>query len=516
MTLLLPLILLPTFLAALFIGVMLMAGRLRPVLDEKLTATVAKQAIYASAILAVLLGALHSDDFVRWAPYFDWLRSGDVRLDLSLVGGGMHSAVSIAFALLFIVVFRFATPYMHAEAGFHRFFLFMLVLAFAMFLLVLSGSALLSFVAWELAGISSWCLIAYNFRRTQAATNATRVFLIQRVGDAAFLLGLTCLLLWTGASDWYALRENAAQLTELQATVLALSFAVAAFVKSAQVPFTPWLLRAMEGPTPSSTLFYGAVMIHAGVFLVILLAPVFEQAPIAMAVLFLVGVLSALAGFVAGRSQADIKGSMAWATVSQVGLMFAACGLGWWALALWHLCAHAVLRCFLFLRSPSILHNAHELPLTPKSAPNEWLKAASLQQLWLDASLDWAVARPAQRLAQDLTYFETQVLDPVMGTPAPLVRRVSSLLQHNERRIGARLDNHDDRFAQGSGLAGKLTEWVAAISAWFEERFILQGLGRDVISVGRRLGQAANHFEQLLLRPRYLVVFVAFTLLVAL
>jgi NADH:ubiquinone oxidoreductase subunit 5 (subunit L)/multisubunit Na+/H+ antiporter MnhA subunit len=498
--------------AALVIGIGLLGGWLRPLSGERFTVAIAQGTVTLAALLALLLldGGTRQHSLA-----LPWLQSGDLVLQLSFVSGGMHGVLCVLFALLSVVVLRFAAPYMHRDAGFHRFFCFMCVLVFAMLLLVSSGSALLSFVAWELAGISSWCLIAYNYRRAQAAANATRVFIVQRGGDAAFLLGLTLLLLWTGSGNWYDLPANVAQLSDMQATVLALAFASAACVKSAQVPVTPWLLRAMEGPTPSSTLFYGAVMMHAGVFLVILLAPLFERSTVAMAVLFGVGMMSALFGWIVGRGQSDVKGSLACATVSQLGLMFAACGLGWWQLAFWHLCAHAVLRCYLFLRSPAMLHHGHDLPLAPRQAPAPWLRAAALQQLWLDAALDWALVRPARRLAQDLAYFEAQALDPLMGTPAPLVRRMSALLQQEETRIGARLDNTHDNFAQGSGLAGKLTEWVAALSNWFEQRFILQGLGRDMISFGRHMGQAANRFEHLLLRPRYLVAFVLLTLLVA-
>lgn len=514
MSWLLPAILLPPLIAALVIGALLLSGGLRERNDERFTARLAQAAIAVSVVSSIVLALSHGADLVRWAPYFDWLRSGELRLDLGLVGGGMHTAVALVFGLLFLVVFRFSSSYMHAEAGFHRFYFFLLLLAFAMYLLVLSSTALLSFVAWELAGISSWCLIAYNYRRAQAAANGTRVFIVQRAGDAAFLLGLSLLVLWTGSSDWYGLRAGVALLSEAQVTALALCFAFAAFVKSAQVPFTPWILRAMEGPTPSSTLFYGAVMIHAGVFLVLLLGPVFERSSLAMAVLFVIGIVTTLAGVLATRAQTDIKGSLGWATVAQVGLMFAACGLGWWELALWHLCAHAVLRCYLFLRSPSILQYGYELPLPVREAPSPLLKAASLQQLWLDAATDWALVRPVQRLARDLTYFEVRVLDPLMGSPAPLVRRMSSLVHQEEQRIGARFDS--EGFAQGTGLVSKLTVWVAAVSEWFEERFILQGIGRDMITLGRRLGQAANHFEQILQRPRYLVAFVVLTLLVAL
>ena len=142
-----------------------------------------------------------------------------------------------------------------------------------------------------------------------------------------------------------------------EATAIALCFAVAAFAKSAQLPFTPWLARAMEGPTPSSAVFYGAVMVHAGVYLVILLRPVFEHAPLAMAVVAIVGLMTAVYGFVVGLTQTDVKSSLIFATSGQLGLMFLECGLGFWQLAGWHLCAHAVVRGYQFLTAPSLMHN---------------------------------------------------------------------------------------------------------------------------------------------------------------
>lgn len=507
-----PILLLPLC-AALLIAVGVLSGRLRQLQGEGFTAHCAKSAIYVSALLALLLPL---DAGVQQTAAGTWLESGAYTLGYSFLTGGIHSWLCVTFALVFVVVFRFAAQYMHTEAGFHRFYFFLCLFAFAMYLLVLSGDAVLSFVAWEIAGIGSWFLIAYTFRRQSVAANATRVFIIQRAGDAAFLIGLVLLLLWTGTTGWARLPEIAASLSPAQATLLAGSFALAAFVKSAQFPFTPWLFRAMEGPTPSSAVFYGSVMVHAGVFLTILLEPVFERSGAAMWLLLAVGLCTAVYGYLVGKSQTDIKTSLGCATAAQVGLMFAACGLGWWDLAFYHLCAHAVVRCYLFLRSPSILHNAHNLPLRPEHAPARWLQMASLQQLWLDPLLDWSVNRPVKRLAQDIAWFDAHVLDPVLGTPAPVVRKVAALLQENERKMGARLDNPHDSFAHGSGLAGKLTEIVAAFSNWIEERFILQGVGRDMISLGRRLGHAANRFELLLLRPRYLVLFVLVVLLLAL
>lgn len=444
-----------------------------------------------------------------------WFSSGNVHFALAFASAGMPVWLSLLFSIILLLIYRFSASYLHAEAGFVRFFLFLAVLSLGLQLLLLSDAGLVAFVGWELAGLSSWVLIAYNFGRLQAAANATRVFLFQRAGDGAFLLGLVLMLLWTGSDRWSVLLAQAAALPELQVNLIATAFAGAAMVKSAQFPFTPWLFRAMEGPTPSSTVFYGALMVHAGVFLVIVLAPVFEHADIASALLLVAGALTTIFAWITGKTQTDIKSSQACATAGQIGLMFIACGLHWWDLALWHLCAHAVVRCYLFLTSQSILHNAHKLPVVPQDAPASWLKQLSLQQFWLDPFLDWLVLRPVKRLARDLSYFEVHVLDPLLGSPVPVVRRVSQALQKEEARIGARLDNDENSFAHGSGLAGKLTALVASLSHWFEERFILQGIGRDMISQGRRLGHAANRFELLLLRPRYLVMFVLITLLVA-
>jgi len=171
-------------------------------------------------------------------------------------------------------------------------------------------------------------LIAYAYNRPTAAINATRVFVTNRIGDAGFILGTELSYAWVGSINWNDLNAASAQLTTGQATGISLCFAMSAFAKSAQLPFTPWLARAMEGPTPSSAVFYGAVMIHAGVYLVCLLEPVFEQAPFAMAVLSVVGCTTAIYSFIVGLTQTDVKSSLVFATSGQLGLMFLECGLG--------------------------------------------------------------------------------------------------------------------------------------------------------------------------------------------
>ena len=163
----------------------------------------------------------------------------------------------------------------------------------------------------------------------------------------------------------------------------------------------------MEGPTPSSAVFYGAVMVHAGVYLVILLSPIFEQAPLAMAMLALVGLTTALYGFVVGLTQTDVKSSLIFASSGQLGLMFLECGLGFWQLAAWHLSAHAVVRGYQFLTAPSLMHNLQgsDKQTTQRKIP-AWLYVASLQRFWLDPITDWALVRPVRGLAHDLSYFD--------------------------------------------------------------------------------------------------------------
>jgi NADH:ubiquinone oxidoreductase subunit 5 (subunit L)/multisubunit Na+/H+ antiporter MnhA subunit len=507
------------FIAVALIGIGQLSGILNGETRESTTAIIATWAISMSCLLAlVLLGADLLGKNVGSFNAGQWLASDTLNIQINFITTGFSVVLAALFAILLFIIMHFSINYMHKETGFHRFFFILSLFASAMLLLVLSGNAAGTFFGWEIAGLCSYLLIAYAYNRPVAVINATRVFVTNRIGDAGFIMGIGLSYAWAGSINWNDLNAASAQLTTGQATGISLCFAIAAFAKSAQLPFTPWLARAMEGPTPSSAVFYGAIMIHAGVYLVCLLAPVFEQAPLAMAVVAVAGSTTAVYSFIVGLTQTDVKSSLVFATSGQLGLMFLECGLGFWQLAGWHLCAHAIVRSYLFLSAPSIMHNLHDNPVKPVApaiARLSWAYMASLQRFWLDQMTDWILVRPICRLAQDFAYFDDHVVDRIMGVPGPAIRTLSSLAQLEEKMLGARLDNEIDEFAHGSGLAGKLTEWFAAIMHWFEDRFVLRGIGKDAVSYGRKLGHAANKFEQLILRPRYLVLFVFITLLVA-
>lgn len=504
-------------LAAVIIGIAHLFGVIGGEDGETTTADIATWAITMSCLLALtLLGSDWLGKNTGSHNVGHWLSSDSLDVQLNFITSGFNVRLAALFSVLLAIVIRFSIDYMHREAGYHRFFFMLSLFASAMLLLVLSGNAVGTFIGWEVAGLCSYFLIAYAYDRPVAAANATRVFVTNRIGDAGFILGVGLSYAWIDSVNWSNINAAVAQMSPGEAAALALCFAVAAFAKSAQLPFTPWLARAMEGPTPSSAVFYGAVMVHAGVYLVILLRPVFELAPLAMAVVAIVGLLTAVYAFVVGLTQTDVKSSLIFATSGQLGLMFLECGLGFWQLAGWHLCAHAVVRAYQFLTAPSLMHHVRGLDVpTPPRNVATWIYLASVQRFWLEQITDWALVKPVRGLAHDLSYFDDHIVDRMMGAPDPAIRAISSLAQLEEQLIGAHLDNDSDEFAQGSGLAGKLTEWTAAVLHWFEDRFVLRGIGNDTIDYGRELGHIANRFERSIFRPRYLVLFVLITLLVA-
>ncbi len=506
------------FLAAVLIGTGHLFGVIKGEASESFTALTASWAISMSCLLAfALLGA---DLLQKNNGVFEvgpWLNSDGLKIVFSFITAGFNVKLAALFAVLLMVIVRFSVNYMHRETGFHRFFFILSLFSSAMLLLVLSGNALGTFVGWEIAGLCSYLLIAYAYDRPVAVANATRVFVTNRIGDAGFILGMGLSYAWVESLNWADINAAAAGLSKGEAVSIALCFTVAALAKSAQLPFSPWLARAMEGPTPSSAAFYGAVMVHAGVFLIIQLEPLISQTPLVMALLIFSGATTALYSYFVGLTQTDVKSSLVFATSGQLGLMFLECGLGFWYLASWHLCAHAVVRCYSVLTAPSFMYNVKDAPvkpIAPMLANKQWLFMASLQRFWIEQISDWILVKPIRRLAHDLSYFDGRIVDQIMGIPAPAIRVVSSLAQLEERALGVRLEN-GNLLTSGTGLVGAIAGFLARLVHWFEDRLVLQGISKDALHFGREIGHLANKFETVVLRPRYLVLLVFITLLVA-
>jgi NADH:ubiquinone oxidoreductase subunit 2 (subunit N) len=442
-----------------------------------------------------------------------WLASGEIRIAISFTLDPLALSLATLTASICLLTLRFSVNYLHREPGFQRYFMILSLFSGAMLLILTAGNLLLLFIGWELAGVSSYLLIAYSYERSQAAESATRAFLTSRIGDAGFLLAIFLCLAWAGSLEWPDVAAGSGQLSRLQVGLILVALSLPALAKSGQIPFAGWVARALEGPTPSSAIFYGSLMIHAGVYLLIRLEPLFQQAPSPMSMLALLGLATALYGWLSGLTQTDMKASLMFATTTQVGLMFLECGLGWFELAAWHLSLHAIWRAYHFLHAPGLMHltRARARPIPHWLQARKGLYTAALQRFWLDPAADWLLVHPTRQLAQDIQTFDEEVVNRLAGLPAQ-ASAISSLADWEERRAGA----VSDKAAGASGVLGSLMDQLANLLYWLEEHLVLKGGGEGLQTAIRVLGAYLAKIESLLSLPRYLLLLIMATLVVIL
>ncbi len=325
----------------------------------------------------------------------NWVSIGSYEIPAVLHIDHVSVAFSLLGATLTALVSRFSITYLHKEAGFARFFLMLGVFGAGTQLIAFAGALDLFFAGWEAVGISSALFIGFFHERPQPVRSAIRAFTTYRFCDVAFLIAIVAtheLINSTRLTDLHQL----AALAPLQVGLVASLLLIAAFGKSAQLPFSGWLVRAMEGPTPSSALFYGGVSIHAGLYLLLRTSPVLGAAPLVAWGGAAVGLLTAAYASAVARTHTDAKGALAHATLAQTGLILAEICLGLTTLALVHLVCHALLRAWQYLRAPNAIHDAHyfghahiESPPSPPRArvgPGMYLRL--LHRFRLDDGLD--------------------------------------------------------------------------------------------------------------------------------
>lgn len=496
---------LPWF-AALWIALGYVLGFNRGEAGEKDTARTSLTAISLSLLLMLALDALAlmygTPGQIRLGS---WLHSGDYQVAVSFGLDVLGLSLGTLVALVCLLVMKFSVNYLHREAGFQRFFISLNVFAGGMLLLVLAGNAVFTFIGWELAGVSSYLLIGYMHQRDTATANASQAIITNRIGDAAFVLGIALSFIWVGSVEWTAINDN--HLSLLHTSLIALSLLVAAMAKSAMVPFSPWIARALEGPTPSSAVFYGSLMVHAGVYLLIRLEPLFMQDPALLPLLIVIGLLTFAYGYLAGLVQTDVKSALMFSVTSQVGLMVFLCGIGLFDVAAVYLVLHALFRAWQFLISPSFMHNtsAPPRPVTGWLARRHWLYTAALQGFWLNHLGRWLLVRPAQGLGRDARNFDENVIHRIAGLPAQASNESSLTDRRKTPRIGT-----------GRGMAGKFMQWLAAMFGWFEEHLVLKGGGESLTALLHYLGGYMAKIETLLAQPRYLLLLVLATFIVIL
>ena len=291
---------------------------------------------------------------------FEWIPAGGFQVNAGFYVDNLTACLLIVVTTIGLLVHVYSIGYMSHDPGYWRFFAYLNLFMFSMLLLVLADSFLVVFVAWELVGLSSYLLIGFWYRKRSAALAAKKAFIVNRVGDVGFALGIMLIFVSLGTLD---IREVLARIGELDGgriTIISLLIFAGAMGKSAQFPLHVWLPDAMEGPTPVSALIHAATMVNAGVYLVARTNPIFAHAPSALVVVAAIGIFTAILAASIAMTQTDIKRVLAYSTLSQLGYMFAALGVGAWTAAIFHLMTHGFFKGLLFLGSGSVIHAVHE------------------------------------------------------------------------------------------------------------------------------------------------------------
>jgi NADH-quinone oxidoreductase subunit L len=319
-------------------------------------ATVCLSFISFAAILIIYTytGMLpHSDTLYTWIPI------EQLHTDISLRIDPLSLLMALIVTGIGFLIHVYSIGYIEHEEDFARYFACLNFFIFAMLLLVLADNLLLLFVGWEGVGLASYLLIGYWYFRPAAARAATKAFVVNRIGDFGLLLGLLLAFHLFGTTHIATISEMASQQYDkgdTLLTIMTLLFFVGAIGKSAQLPLHVWLPDAMEGPTPVSALIHAATMVNAGVYLIVRLHPVFMMTPQTLQLVGVVGAATALYAALSAVGQTDLKRVLAYSTVSQLGLMFLACGSGAFYSAMFHLTTHAFVKALLFLSAGNVVH----------------------------------------------------------------------------------------------------------------------------------------------------------------
>ena len=315
--------------------------------------------LIATGIGTVLaLGALGSEEPIRYGfTLYTWIPAGDLQVEFGLLFDNLTAVMIIVVSWIGTLVHVYSIGYMAHDDARWRFFAYLNLFMFSMLLLVMADSYLVIFAAWELVGLSSYLLIGFWYKKRAPALASKKAFLVNRVADQSFLVGIMGVFLLTGTMNVLESFNGFAVSANLwiRDLVVLLLF-VGAAGKSAQFPFHVWLPDAMEGPTPVSALIHAATMVNAGVYFIARTSPIFASAPETMVLVAAIGTFTAILAASIALTQKDIKRVLAYSTLSQLGYMFAALGVGAFVAAIFHLMAHGFTKGLLFLGSGSVIH----------------------------------------------------------------------------------------------------------------------------------------------------------------
>ena len=358
----------------------------RKLRSEAFSGTIACAAVGVSCGVAFIV-AFYDQGGALFAPegkpildqIWTWIQVGNFRADFGLGMDRLSGIYACFITFVGLLIHIFATGYMHGDKSFYRFFAYLNLFMFSMLTLILADNFLLMFVGWEGVGLCSYLLIGYYIKRDEARRAAKKAFVANRIGDWGVLMGVFLIFTLTGSISFFDKTVDGVQVVSSINTLSAMaadpftwgalvlggvtSIAILLFIgatgKSAQIPLFVWLPDAMAGPTPVSALIHAATMVTAGVYLVVRCNGIYQNAPTAMFIVAIIGAATAIFAATIGLAQNDIKKVLAYSTVSQLGYMFMACGVGAFVAAIFHVMTHAFFKALLFLGSGSVIHGMH-------------------------------------------------------------------------------------------------------------------------------------------------------------
>ena len=363
------LMLLPPLAAAAICGASLYAGD-RWLSWRQVQSLVLGASGIAAAAGLLLLFSMAAEPRAALVTLMPWFEIGGAPVDLAFRLDPLSAVMAALVTVFGFVICRFSLNYMHNETGFTRFFTVYALFLTAMLVLVLADNMVLMFLGWEGVGVCSYLLIGHYNHRASAARASTEAFVANRIGDAGIIMAILVCLAGAGTVSFAALPAALAVAPGWVAPSAALGLLVGIMGKSGQVPLGGWLSRAMDGPTPTSALFYGSVMVTSGVYLFVRCFPVFEAAPAIMMLAAIIGALTALYGALTAQASNDVKGLLVQSTSMHLGIMLLLVGLGAYGVAIFYVVAHAFYKAYQFLTAPSILHHLHgRLDFETRAAP---------------------------------------------------------------------------------------------------------------------------------------------------
>jgi NADH-quinone oxidoreductase subunit L len=337
----------------------LLGARLRPLAIASIGCAGPAAAFALALAASIEVGRAGSGAPALHQLLWTWIAAGEVDVSFGLTLDRLAAVMALVVTGVGALIHLYSVGYMRGDAGYARFFAYLNLFLAAMLVLVLADNILLLFLGWEGVGLCSYLLIGFWYRDLANCAAGIKAFVVNRVGDLGFLPGIFAILVTFGTFDLGDINSAAASAGGSAVFWIALLLFIGATGKSAQIPLHVWLPDAMAGPTPVSALIHAATMVTSGVYMVARLGPLYDAAPGIQAVVAAVGALTALLAAVIAFSQSDIKKVLAYSTISQLGYMFLAAGMGAYAVAIFHVVTHAFFKALLFLGAGAVIHSLH-------------------------------------------------------------------------------------------------------------------------------------------------------------